>query len=145
MLFADAFRDGRVLIGITQFDNNYHVSFEEERITEEYARQRMCTIIEAATRQQMSQIENVVLTISGMWALCSIRVQGVDEDQFPREFNQRKDVMLSYLNNSQEVMENLTGGQDENVPLSRIEPLKLASMLHNASHIEEFTRRYMPK
>ena len=118
--------------------------FGEDRITEEYARKNMCEIIERATRQKIPQLESVVLPISGIWALRSVMVQGIEQVLFPGEFIDRKDEMVRYLNNSQEVMQNLTGGQGENVPLSMIEPLKLASMLYDASHLQEFKKRYIP-
>ena len=132
-----------MLVGITQFDNNYHIPIGEERITEEGACKKMCKIIEVATGQPIPRLKSVILPISGIWALSSAMLRGIEQHLFPKEFSQRKDEVVRHLNNNPEVMQSLSAGQDENVSLMDMEPSKLAMTLHDASHIEEFTKRYI--
>ena len=137
---ADAFRDGRVLVAITQFDNTYQVPLGETRVTEDKACTTMHKIIQDVTGQAISKTD--VVPISGRWALSSKMLSGIIEYPFMKEFEERKQQVITLINNYPEVMHNLTCGQDEHLSIHNMEPFNIAKILEDASRIAELTKRY---
>lgn len=142
-IFAGAFKDGRVLVGITHFDESYQIRPGEDSITEADICTKMCMIVANATKQPILEPEGVILPVSGLWALYSNRLYGISEHRFPVEFKQRKGCVIGCLNNCPQVAESFSDGENEITSWNIVEATKLAVVLRKASRIDKFIERYV--
>ena len=141
-ILAEAFNDGRLLIGITQFDRTLDVGKDEGCLTDSMVIDLMHKIILDITGFSISK-ENVV-PVSGKSALCSSQLKSLlVSESCGHIFDERLREVHDELKRYPKIDQDVPCGECEGTRFDLKEPTELTRMLDFACGIDTFSGRYI--
>lgn len=146
-----AFIDGRLVMGITKFDQNYKDMYENsgssDVVTEEVCHKKVCKMIDTIRAENPLKIDisRVVVTpLCGKWALISRQLQMAIESGEDHKVDDLKQKAAKCLKYDPKLQDYLTCGQDQRQKdaIMKMLPEEMVVRLNEASGITALTERY---